>query len=51
MVAGYGAAIKIQTFCIQLLVTVGNALSIFVSQNIGAAKPERIKKAFLRGLE
>ena len=50
VVAGYGAAIKIQTFCIQLLVTVGNALSIFVSQNIGAAKPERIKKGVFAGL-
>lgn len=50
VVAGYGAAIKIQTFCIQLLVTVGNALSIFVSQNIGAGKPERIKKGVRAGM-
>ena len=50
VVAGYGAAIKIQTFCIQVLVTVGNALSIFVSQNIGAGRPERIKKGVLNGL-
>ena len=50
VVAGYGAAIKIQTFCIQLLVTVGNALSIFVSQNIGAGRPERIDKGVRAGL-
>lgn len=50
VVAGYGAAIKINTFAIQLLVSVSNALSIFVSQNLGAEKPERIKSGTRWGL-
>ncbi|MFR6640191.1 MAG: MATE family efflux transporter [Christensenellales bacterium] len=33
---------KINTFCISILFTTSNALSIFVSQNIGAGKPDRV---------
>ncbi len=42
VIAGYGAGIKINTFCISILFTTSNALSIFVSQNIGAGKPDRV---------
>ena len=41
--AGYGAAQKINLFTISLIMTFGNALSVFVSQNIGAGTNERIK--------
>ena len=43
VVAGYGAAQKINLFTISLIMTFGNALSVFVSQNIGAGTNERIK--------
>ncbi len=49
VVAGYGAAIKINTFCIAILIAIANAVSIFVSQNIGAKKPERIMKGTKSG--
>ena len=44
VVAGYGAAQKINLFTISLIMTFGSALSVFVSQNIGARTPERIKE-------
>lgn len=50
VVAGYGAAMKINSFAISILATVGNALSIFVSQNLGAGKPERIRQGARAGV-
>ncbi|MBR2989306.1 MAG: MATE family efflux transporter [Clostridia bacterium] len=44
VLAGYGAGQKIQIFCINLIVTFGGALSVFVSQNIGAGRRDRIKE-------
>jgi Na+-driven multidrug efflux pump len=44
VMAGYGAAIKINTFCINIVSTTGNALTIFVSQNIGAGTKERLRQ-------
>lgn len=50
VLAGYGAATKVNAFSVSLLVTVGNALSIFVSQNVGAGRADRIKGGTLAGL-
>ena len=44
VLAGYGAGQKIQIFCINLIVTFGGALSVFVSQNIGAGRRDRVKE-------
>ncbi|MBO5214589.1 MAG: MATE family efflux transporter [Clostridia bacterium] len=44
VMAGYGAAMKINTFCINIISTTGNALTIFVSQNIGAGREDRLRK-------
>jgi putative MATE family efflux protein len=44
--AGYTAAVKIDGIAIVPMVAVGNAMSTYVSQNIGARKPERIKNGF-----
>ena len=46
IVAGYSAAIKLNTFAITCFTTIGNGMSSFTAQNIGANKPERIKKGF-----
>lgn len=46
IVAGYSAAIKLNTFAITCFTTIGNGMSGFTAQNIGADKPERIKKGF-----
>lgn len=46
IVAGYSAAIKLNTFAITSFTTIGNGMSSFTAQNIGAGKPERIKRGF-----
>lgn len=46
IVAGYSAAIKLNTFAITCFTTIGNGMSGFTAQNIGANKPERIKRGF-----
>ncbi len=46
VVAGYSAAIKLNTFAITIFTTLGNALSSFTAQNIGAGKIERVGKGF-----
>lgn len=50
VVAGYSAAIKLNTFMITSFSTLGNAVSGFSAQNIGAGKLERIAKGWRAGL-
>lgn len=50
IVAGYSAAIKLNTFAITCFTTIGNGMSSFTAQNIGADKPERIRKGFRSSL-
>ena len=49
-VASYSACIKLNTFIINCCMTVGNAVSSYTAQNIGARKPGRIKGGFRSGL-
>ena len=51
VIAGYSAAIKLNTFAITSLSTLGNVVSSFTAQNIGAGKRERIGKGFIAGLK
>ena len=44
--AGYTAAVKIDGIAIVPMVAVGNAMSTYVAQNMGAGKPERIGKGY-----
>ncbi len=44
--AGYTAATKIDGIAIIPMVAVGNAVSTYVAQNMGARKPERIGKGY-----
>lgn len=46
VIAGYSAAIKLNTFAITSFTTLGNGLSNFTAQNVGAGKIERVKKGF-----
>lgn len=48
--AGYTAATKIDMIAIMPMVNVGNAVSTFTAQNIGASKPERVKQGFRAGV-
>ena len=49
IIAGYSAAIKLNTFGITSFSTLASGLSSFTAQNIGANKPERVKKGFRSG--
>lgn len=49
--AGYAASVKLNNLVITSFTTLGNAMSNFTAQNIGASKPKRIKKGFWGGLE
>ncbi len=48
--AGYGAAVKLNNVVITSLTAVGNGISNYTAQNLGANKPERIKKGFASSL-
>ena len=50
VVAGYSAAIKVNTFAITSFTTLGNGVSSFTAQNMGAKKTERVNKGFKAGL-
>lgn len=49
-VAAYSSCIKLNTFIINCCMTVGNAVSSYTAQNLGAKKLERIKGGFRSGL-
>ena len=51
VIAGYSAAIKLNTFVITGFTTLGNGVSGFTAQNRGAGKQERIKDGFMAGLK
>lgn len=51
VIAGYSAAIKINTFAITCFSTLGTAVSGFTAQNIGAGYTERVKKGLGAGMK
>ncbi len=46
VMAGYSSAIKLNTFAVTCFSTIGNSVSSFVAQNMGALKYDRVKKAY-----
>ena len=50
VIAGYSAAIKINTFAITCFTTLGNAVSSYTAQNIGAKNYERVKHGLRAGI-
>ena len=50
VIAGYSAAIKLNTFTITSFTTLGNGVSNFTAQNLGAQKPERARDGLRAGL-
>lgn len=46
VIAGYSAAIKLNTFTITSFTTLGNGTSSFTAQNLGAGKVERVREGF-----
>ena len=51
VMAGYSAAVKLNNMVITSLTTLGNGISNFTAQNLGAAQYERIKAGFRAGLK
>ena len=43
VLAGYSAASRVESICIVPMIAVGNAMSTFTAQNLGAGKMERVK--------
>ena len=50
VIAGYSAAIKLNTFAITSFTTLANGVSSFTAQNLGAKKEERVQKGFRAGM-
>lgn len=50
VIAGYSAAIKINTFAVTCFSTTGNAVSSFTAQNVGAGYYDRVKQGLKSGL-
>ncbi len=50
VIGGYSAAIKLNTFCLTCLTTLSGSVSNFTAQNMGANKPDRIKKGLRSGI-
>lgn len=48
--AGYSAAVKLNNLVITSFTTIGNGISNFAAQNLGANQPERIREGFFAGL-
>ena len=51
VMAGYSASVKLNNMVITSITTLGNGISNFTAQNLGAAKFERIKAGFRAGLK
>lgn len=51
VMAGYAASVKLNNLVITSLTTLGNGISNFTSQNLGAKKNERINEVFLAGVK
>lgn len=51
VMAGYSAAVKLNNLVITSFTTLGNGISNFSAQNLGAKKPERIHAGFKAGVK
>ncbi len=51
VMAGYSAAVKLNSLVITSFTTIGNGISNFAAQNIGARKYARIREGFRAGLK
>ena len=51
VIAGYSAAIKLNNMVVTSLTTLGNGVSNYTAQNLGAGKPQRIREGFRAGIK
>lgn len=50
VIAGYSASVKLNNLVITSFTTIGNGISNYTAQNIGAAKYSRVKEGFKAGI-
>lgn len=50
VIAGYSAAVKLNNLVITSFTTLGNGVSNYTAQNMGAGKPERVRQGYAAGL-
>ncbi|MBQ8557098.1 MAG: MATE family efflux transporter [Clostridia bacterium] len=50
VMAGYSASVKLNNLVITSFTTLGNGISNYTAQNLGAGKPERVRQGFRAGL-
>ncbi len=48
--AGFSAAMRIESICVVPMAAIGNSISSYTAQNIGAGKFDRIKKGYHSGI-
>lgn len=46
VLAGYTASMRLESICIVPMISMGNAVSTFTAQNMGAGKTERVRKGY-----
>ena len=51
VIAGYSAAIKLNNMVVTSLTTLGNGISSYTAQNLGAQKQGRVHEGFIAGLK
>lgn len=51
VMAGYSASIKLNNLVITSLTTLGNGISNYTAQNMGAGKPQRVREGFRAGVK
>ena len=51
VIAGYAAGVKLNNLVITSYTTLGNGISNFTSQNLGAGKKDRIRSGFKAGIK
>lgn len=47
VLAGYTAGSRVESVCIVPMIASGNAVSTFTAQNLGAGRPDRVKRGYL----
>lgn len=50
VLAGYTAAIRLNTFAVNIMACISNGISSFTAQNIGAGRQERVPKGYKAGI-
>lgn len=51
VMAGYSASVKLNNLVITSFITLANGISNYTAQNLGAAKPQRVKEGFAAGVK